>query len=138
MSARLLAALAVLTLAAVDCNPRDARATPPLGLLDEAATAYAPAERTTPPLPPTVEDMIRAVWPDQLEARAIKIAYRESRFKCCERTWCCWGIFQIHRDHLPWLCGLGFACTTQDLYDPMTNIEAAYRLYQRDGWAPWA
>ena len=125
-----------------------ADAATPIGVqrLDEAATATASAVRVDPPEPQpvvvpeplTVEEMIRLVWPDNLEGNALRIAYRESRYQCCVRTWCCWGTFQIHRDHLPWLCREGLACTTADLYDPMLNIRSAYRLFQRDGWAPWS
>jgi hypothetical protein len=82
----------------------------------------------------SVEDMIRLVWPDDLEARALRIAYRESRYQCCVRTWCCYGVFQIHQAHLS---RLGLDNVTQ-LYDPMTNVLAAYDLYLLDGWAPWS
>lgn len=119
-------------------NP-DPPAPPPTTNTIAAATATALAVRLDPPEPPpplvlTVEDMIRLVWPDNLEARALRIAYRESRYQCCVRTWCCYGIFQIHEQHLARL-GLD---NVQQLYDPMTNVEAAYRLYQLDGWSPWA
>lgn len=116
-------------------------ASPPLGMLDEAATAHEVAVRISPPPPPLdpndVPGIIRAVWPDDLENWALRIAYRESRYQPRVHTWCCHGIFQIHRDHLPWLCDLGIACTIEDLYDPITNVRAAYTLYQRDGKAPW-
>lgn len=115
--------------------------TPPSMLrIDGPATVYAPAVRVDPPgpQPVTVEDMIRAVWPDQLEDRALRIANRESRFSPNVRTWCCFGVFQIHQQHLAWLCPLMGVCTRADLYDPLLNVEAAYALYLRDGFAPWA
>lgn len=88
--------------------------------------------------PLSVEDMIRVVWPDDLEQWALGIAYRESRYQARVHTWCCYGIFQIHQIHLQWLCEAGIACTIEDLYDPMTNIKAAYALYQRNGKGPWS
>lgn len=116
--------------------------TPPsmITRIDAPATVYAPAVRVDPPGPRpvlSVEDIIRSVWPDQLEGRALRIAYRESRYQCCVRTWCCFGVFQIHQDHLPWLCESMAVCTRADLYDPLLNVSAAYALYLRDGFAPW-
>lgn len=111
--------------------------------IDGPATVYAPAVRVDPPGPqPTVErsveQIIRDVWPDNLEARALRIAYRESRYQPNVRTWCCYGVFQIHQIHLRWLCPELGICTRADLYDPVLNVEAAYALYLRDGWAPWS
>lgn len=83
--------------------------------------------------PSSVEAMIREVWPANLADRAVAIAYRESRFVPTVRTWCCFGVFQIHKIHL---AGLGLTSVEQ-LYDPRINIEAAYRLYQAAGWGPW-
>lgn len=111
----------------------------PLAVLVTGATVSAPAERLNPPQPPprTTEEMIRDVWPDNLEERALRIAYRESRYECCVRTWCCFGVFQIYLDiHRPWLNEMGIY-TIADLYDPLTNIKAAYHLYELDGWNPW-
>lgn len=119
---------------------------PTTTIVEPVDSTLAPAVRLDPPLvfqlvdpvEPSVESIIRWIWPDDLEERALRIAYRESRYECCVHTWCCYGVFQIHRDHLPWLCGLGLACTTADLYDPLINTKSAYQLYLRDGWAPWA
>ncbi len=51
---------------------------------------------------------------------------------------CCSGLFQIYYDvHKSWLAELGIN-SRNDLYDPRTNAEAAFALYQRaGGWAPW-
>lgn len=108
----------------------------PLTALTAGATATQPAVRIVVPRP-TVEEIIREVWPDNLEERALRIAHRESRYECCVRTWCCYGVFQIYWTlHKPWLQEMGVATVVQ-LYDPRTNIQAAYRLYQLDGWSPW-
>ncbi len=111
--------------------------TPPTGILDEAATANAPAVRLNPPVCDT-ECLIRRIWPDPLEDRALRIAWRESRYQPRVHTWCCYGLFQIHQMHLRWLCPELGICTTADLYDPELNVAAAYALYERNGWQPWS
>ncbi len=111
-------------------------------------TAPAPAP-TSPPVataPPAgatptaaqVQQIIRDVWPDDLEARAIEIADRESNFVPTAKNYCCYGVFQIYWSvHQSWLAGLGITSAEQ-LYDPTTNARAAYALYQRaGGWGPW-
>lgn len=114
----------------------------PLTVLVTGATVSAPAVRVViplppPPLPRTTQEMIRDVWPDNLEERALRIAYRESRYQCCVRTFCCFGVFQIYLSvHREWLNEMGIY-TKEDLYDPLTNIKAAYHLYELDGWSPW-
>lgn len=138
MSAR---KLALLISVAILSPATTSHATPPVGLLDEAATASAVAIRLDPPDPPAPlsnEDIIRAVWPDNLEDRAVRIAYRESRLTNHVRTWCCFGLMQIHKIHLRWLGPLLGIWTVEQLYDPWLNAQAGYALYQRDGWSPWA
>jgi hypothetical protein len=102
-----------------------------------AATATAQAVRLTPPAP-TVEQIIRQVWPDDLEDRAVRIATRESNLQPGVRNACCFGLFQIHWTvHRGWLADYGITSSSQ-LFDPRTNAEAAYALYQRaGGWGPW-
>lgn len=109
------------------------------------ATVTQPAVRLNPPAPPTSfgapgdpEQAIRAAWPDNLEDHAVAIAMRESRLQPGVRTWCCFGLMQIHKQHLSWLCPQLGICTTDQLYDPTLNAQAAYALYQRDGWTPWS
>lgn len=120
--------------------PSPTRAFTPTQTLDEAAVAQVGAVRLTPPQPVPECDVpciIRVVWPDQLEDRALRIAYRESRYQTDVHTSCCWGVFQIHTMHLAWLCP-EIACSIADLKDPWLNTMSAYALYQRDGWGPWA
>jgi len=104
-----------------------------------AATASVPAVRLTPPAPAeTPEQIIRDVWPDQLEEHALRIAYRESRFVPTVRNYCCYGLFQIHwKAHRSWLIPLGITGPEQ-LFDARTNALVAYALYQVAGWAPWS
>jgi LysM repeat protein len=88
--------------------------------------------------PDEVKQIIRDVWPDELEERAIEIAYRESRYVPTAKNYCCYGLFQIYWSvHQSWLDGIGIT-DDQQLYDPATNARAAYELYQRaGGWGPW-
>ena len=111
----------------------------------------APAPTTTAPpaaspvLPPSssasadeVQAIIRAVWPDELEERALEIARRESKYLATARNNCCYGVFQIYWSvHRSWLGGLGVTSPEQ-LYDPTINARAALTLYERaGGWGPW-
>ena len=121
------------------------------------ATAPAATPATTKPVPtvaptttakpvvtyPTISaaaaaQIIRDVWPDELENRAIEIATRESTLVVTARNSCCYGLFQINWEpHKGWLAGLGVTSPDQ-LFDGATNARAAYALYQRSGgWGPW-
>ncbi len=93
---------------------------------------------TSPPTPGEVEDIIREVWPDDLEDKALAIAWRESGYRSNARNWCCYGLFQIHWSaHKSWLDDHGVTSATQ-LLDARTNTRLAYALYQRSGgWGPW-
>jgi hypothetical protein len=100
-------------------------------------TAAAPPQ-TTPASPAEVQAIIRAVWPDDLESRALEIAHRESKFSPTAKNSCCYGVFQIYWSvHKSWLAGIGITSAEQ-LYDPTLNASAALALYQRAGsWGPW-
>ena len=109
------------------------------------ATTEPPAttqeQTTVPPAPPApgeIEQIIREVWPDDLEEQALRIAWRESGYNPRAQNYCCSGLFQIYYDvHASWLADLGVT-SADDLYDPRTNATAAYALYQRSGsWEPW-
>jgi hypothetical protein len=146
------------------CLPAGARYPVPPPSTTPAPTTTAPRPSTTPPpattrptattqAPPTstsrspesygvdeVKDIIRYVFPDDQEERAIEIAWRESNWK----PWvynghCCYGLFQIYWSvHRSWLDDLGIH-SSQDLLDPWLNTRAAYALFQRSGssWGPW-
>jgi soluble lytic murein transglycosylase-like protein len=112
------------------------------------AATLIPAVRVNPPAPlpqpdppkavgGNVEDVIRAVWPDDLEEHAVAIAWRESRFVPTARNACCYGLFQIHYGaHRAWLGSFGVD-SPSDLFDPTTNARVALALYQAAGWDPW-
>ncbi len=84
------------------------------------------------------EQIIRDVWPDDLEDRAIEIAARESNLVVTAKNSCCYGLFQLNwNPHKAWLAGLGVTSPDQ-LFDATTNAYAAYALYLRSGgWGPW-
>ncbi|MGH9134774.1 MAG: LysM peptidoglycan-binding domain-containing protein, partial [Ilumatobacteraceae bacterium] len=113
--------------------------TPPT--TDPPSTTAAPTtapSTTAPPPPGEVEAIIREVWPDDLEERALEIAWRESGYRTNAKNWCCYGLFQIYWNvHKSWLDDLGVTAPTQ-LFDARTNASAAFALYQRSGgWGPW-
>lgn len=83
--------------------------------------------------------IIRDVWPDELEEKAILIATRESNLIPTARNFCCHGLFQMYWNvHKSWLAGIGITSVEQ-LYNPRLNAVAAYTLYQRaGGWGPWS
>lgn len=89
--------------------------------------------------PDEVEQIIRDVWPDELEDKALQIAFRESSLVPTAKNYCCYGLFQIYWEvHDSWLDDIGIT-DDQQLFDPTTNARAAYALYQRSGgWGPWS
>ena len=102
------------------------------------AVTQAPVATVATKVTPTeVEQIIRDVWPDDLEDRAIAIARRESNLAPRAVNFCCYGLFQIYyKYHTSWLPSVGVTNAKQ-LFDPKLNALAAYKLYQRNGWGPW-
>lgn len=131
--------------------PRVATTTATAAPSSTRSTATTPTVTTTPPAPTTTLParpaavsaaeavaIIRAVWPDDLEERAIEIAWRESNHRSNVNNYCCYGLFQIHWEaHRSWLSSTGVTSAWQ-LYDAKTNTVAAFTLYQRaGGFGPW-
>ena len=88
-----------------------------------------------------VVEIIREIWPDELENHAIAIARRESKLQPSVigiPNKCCYGLFQIYyRWHKHWLPKIGIVRARQ-LLDPRLNALAAYQIYLRNnGWGPW-
>jgi len=102
-------------------------------------TTAAPAPPPPPTAPDDIEAIIRYVWPDELEEKALQVAWRESRYVPTAKNFCCYGLFQMYWEvHSDWLGDMGITSANQ-LFDPATNARAAYALYQRaGGWGPWA
>ena len=116
-----------------------------------ASTPLIPGDKICVPIPSQVaqttyssrqvEAIIRDVWPDDLEDRAIFIARRESKLQPMavgNPNNCCYGLFQIYfRWHKQWLLMIGVTRARQ-LLDPRVNAEAALMIYRRNrGWGPW-
>jgi LysM repeat protein len=82
--------------------------------------------------------VIREIFPDRLEKRALAIATRESKLNAASWNWCCVGLFQINWwSHKPWLAKMGIT-EPEQLLNARTNAKAAYALYRRsNGWGPW-
>lgn len=85
-----------------------------------------------------VEQIVRTVWPDQLENDALYVVQRESRFNPGSRSRCCIGIFQINwASHKRWLANYGVTDPAQ-LLDPEVNARMALVTWERSGsWRPW-
>ncbi len=82
--------------------------------------------------------IIRDVFPDALEKRALEIVQRESHTNAAAYNFCCYGLFQIHfQAHKSWLATIGVTNPSQ-LLDAGTNARAAITLYKRsNSWAAW-
>jgi len=82
--------------------------------------------------------LIRDVFPDALEKRALEIVQRESHTNAAAYNFCCYGLFQIHfQAHKSWLASIGVTNPSQ-LLDAGTNARAAITLYKRsNSWAAW-
>jgi hypothetical protein len=118
---------------------------PPATTTVAPTTTAKPSTTTSPPPPPApastaqVQALIREIWPDELEEKALQIAWRESNYRAdVYNGSCCYGVFQLHwLSHRSWLDDYGIT-STNDLLDARKNITAAYALYQRSGgWGPW-
>ena len=118
--------------------PTTAQTTAPATTEPPATTEQATTVPPAPPAPGEIEQIIRAVWPDDLEEQALRVAWRESGYNPWAQNFCCSGLFQIYYDvHASWLADLGID-SVEDLYDPQLNATVAYALYQRSGgWEPW-
>ena len=84
--------------------------------------------------------IIREVFPDRLEERAVAIAKRESQLNAANinGSRCCLGLFQIHwLAHRSWLKNIGIT-TPEQLLDARENARAGLALYKRsNSWVAW-
>ena len=124
------------------CLPRGARVAAPPTTTTAPKPKPTPTPTTTVPARTYTKDqvraIIRAVWPDNLEDEAIRIATRESNLVPTAGNFCCIGLFQIYWNvHQRWLTAAGITSAAM-LKDPQVNAYAAYLMYQRaGGWGPW-
>jgi hypothetical protein len=90
------------------------------------------------PGPREVEALIREIWPDDLEVRALCIAKREANLRADLNNYCCYGVFAIYYKWVPDDLKQQFGLDEPaDLFDARTNVALAYQLYLRGGWTPW-
>ncbi len=122
----------MLLIGDVICLPRaavtEAAAGPTMKL--KPAKIYSVAQSTA---------IIREVFPDHLEARALALAKRESQLNAANYNGgCCIGLFQLNwQAHRSWMRNIGITSPEQ-LLDAHTNAEAALALYKRShSWAAW-
>ena len=91
------------------------------------------------PGPAEVEAIIREVWPDDIEVRALCIAKREARLRADLNNWCCYGVFAIYFDYVAADLRRTYGIDEPaDLYAARTNVALAYQIYLRGGWDPWS
>jgi len=121
----------LLLIGDVICLPKSATTKDPSTTLK----LKAPAKRYTVKQSAAI---IREIWPDKLEDRAIAIAKRESKLNAASYNGCCVGLFQIHwLAHRSWLKNIGITSASQ-LLDARVNAKAGYAIYKRsNGWAAW-
>ena len=104
-----------------------------------APATTQPPVTSAPASAAQVQQMIREIWPDELEEKALQIAWRESNYiPTAYNGFCCYGVFQIYWSvHASWLDDYGIY-SSSDMFDARKNVAAAYALYQRaGGWGPW-
>ena len=121
----------LLLIGDVICLPKSATTIDPSTTLK----LKAPAKRYTVKQSAAI---IREIWPDNLEDRAVAIAKRESKLNAASYNGCCVGLFQIHwLAHRSWLKNIGVTSASQ-LLDARVNAKAGYAIYKRsNGWAAW-
>ena len=74
-----------------------------------------------------------AGWAPQDIPRANRIMWRESRCNAHARSRTHdSGLMQINDIHLRWL-----GTTSEGLMDPFKNLQAAHKVFARQGWAAW-
>jgi LysM repeat protein len=85
-----------------------------------------------------IEQIVRDIWPDNLENDALFVVGRESRFNPGSRSYCCIGLFQLNWSaHKSWMAAYGVTDPAQ-LLDPTTNTRMALVARERAGsWRPW-
>lgn len=153
-----LLGVALLSLLASSCSPpeRPLAHSPPISSststtsTSSSTTTSTSTTSTTIPTPPTsppaprttssalcpAAETIAQTWPPEAVARAIEIAYRESR--CLGypvSSTGCRGLFQLYRGWDALYIELGL--DPANWADPWTNSTVAAEIYRRSGWNPW-
>ena len=102
-----------------------------------STTAAPPAQVSAPPNTScSTQDLIRAIWPDDVEDWAIGIAWRESRCTNVQNREGASGQFQLmmpmHATFMAAVCG------SADWANAECNIRTALKLYEGVGKGPWS
>jgi LysM repeat protein len=119
--------------------PTTTSSPPPPPPPQEPAPAPTPAAPAAPTTPGGVEALIREVWPDDLEERALTIARRESGLRPdAYNGWCCYGVFQIYFNANRSFLGRYGVTSANQLLDARTNVTIAYEMHKASGWSPWS
>lgn len=136
-----------LLIGQVLCLPKGAKA-PSAASTPSASSSASSSGNSAPTRTYTraeLEQIVRDVWPDELEKNAFYVVNRESRWTPnVKNAWpsrdnpCCYGLFQINYSaHKSWMAAHGVTNPNQ-LLDPLINAKIAYLIYQRAGsWQPW-
>ena len=121
----------MLLIGDVVCLPKTAK----VGQATGGLKLSPPSERWTAQ---EAASIIREVWPDRIEDRAVAIAKRESKLNAASYSSCCVGLFQLNwAAHKSWMARKGVS-SAQQLLDARTNAEMALELYRRNsGFGPW-
>lgn len=93
---------------------------------------------------------VKAGWIAKLAVTATNIAARESHctetaFNPTDPNGGSYGLYQINgywcKPNTQWVEGWlqqhGIVNSCYDLFNPQTNTEAAYAIWQNSGWSPW-
>ena len=122
----------LLLIGDVICLPRAAITTP---VVAPGLHLAPPAKRFTVKQSTAI---IREVFPDHLEAEAIRIATRETHMNAASWNSCCVGLFQINWDsHKSWLAHIGIT-SAEEMLDAHVSAKAALALYKRShSWSAW-
>ena len=115
-------------------KPPAATAAPPTTAKPTTTTAAAVAPPANNYSRDDVVAIIRAVWPDELEEKAIAVATRESNLIPTVRNYCCFGLFQIYWNvHKSWLKEMGITLRRWSLR-PDREHDRGLRAVPTLGW----
>lgn len=122
-------------------------------------TTAAPRPRATNDVPAPILDAVQSLWPEDEWDRALSVAFCESNYRldAANPTSSARGVFQLlapwtrdpgsgrtvwgwdytdDGEKLSAAAGLGIA--QEDARTGLANITVAHRIWQSEGWVPWA
>lgn len=139
--------------AAQPASQREGRMVRPGRIQDRVVTSNAPARKTVQVAPDARcsqwwETAVAAGWLPETLSSMDAVIHKESRckpraFNQNDPNGGSRGLLQINGSWRRWLRDRGVINTEEDLYDPFTNLKAAWLIYQYGmdryefGWGPW-